>query len=943
MGADYPKNIPLTSWTLRDVPAEASSEPFINPSNPIKVRHPPTEVFVDLIDNALIKDPHVGMNEVDVQWIHERTWVYECLFETPLGVSDSSLFITCDGLDTYATVFLNGSVILESDNMFLSHIIKIPLKLLSNNSSNVLKFEFKPALLIARQSMHDFKDPDRECWNGWGERLWVRKAQYHFGWDWGPCLISAGPWKSVKLELTKCAIFKDAKLKAEVTSDLKKVRVHLKIQVTDYSGDDLEVQVKVKNSNFNVIYISSLIETGKNEYEAEFEISNPELWYPRGYGTQNIYYFDFSLIHVLSKEVIHQITKQTGFRRVRLIQDLVPEISKDPLSGGTSFFFEINNIPIFMAGTNWIPASSYLSAVTESDYRQLLKLQADANLLMIRVWGGGLYESETFFKICDELGLVVWQDCMFACGQYPLYEKFEMSIKEEIMQNISRCTWHPSLSIIVGNNEDYQVGDESLNYDRSLPEELWRESNFPARILYERLFPKWISEICGDNVVYWPGSPWGGIHNSDRTIGDTHQWNGKYYFKYKFFLIQFSVWGGAVAPYQLYSLLSSRFISEFGMPSFSSLPLVLSHYFQTPFTTETYEKYLPSEINPESRYVSHHIKAHSYQKRMGTYLISNYKSTFLSLEENVRLTQLLQSDAMKTAYSSWRRFWRPEPPYHPRHCGGALVWQLNDVWPGVSWSIIDSARNPKPAYHTIRRILKPKLTVHIQRTVVPEWKPNSVFTALVSGKTEAIKAKGVHSTPHVYPQQFDKIESWAVNTSLEKQEVNVKVYSIPLSSSSLDTFARKEIGQWVGEIPGNSAIDTFESEIPIKIGDEFVFIAELWQEGKLVARDIAFPEPFCWFDFSSTFNDGVEIKVEEESNGVGDSEIFVEIIAKRFIKGFVLEPGTKHKSVIVDDSGIDFIPGESKKILILGEKLEILACSERWKIGLDVWWYGFKK
>lgn len=305
-------------------------------------------------------------------------------------------------------------------------------------------------------------------------------------------------------------------------------------------------------------------------YQSTTEISNPELWYPRQHGAQNLYTVTFTLttssVSSITREdpynfpegsssveesqkspVLDTVTKRFGIRRVRLVQDSLPEDPKDPVSGGKAFYFEVNNTPIFCGGSNWIPADSFLSRVTRETLHTLLKtlLLERGNQNMVRIWGGGVYESEDFYDICDEEGILVWQDICLACGDYPAnLDSFVDSISKEVRQNLDRLKWHPSLVIVVGNNEDYQVADEELGYEQGQPEDKWRGSKFPARWLYEKIFPDIVREVCnngcgegiGDSggegngssgVVYWPGSPWGGEDSTDRTIGDIHQWDSK--------------------------------------------------------------------------------------------------------------------------------------------------------------------------------------------------------------------------------------------------------------------------------------------------------------------------------------------------------------------------------------------------------------------------------
>lgn len=602
----------LVTTTIIDGRAEVS--PSQTPSTTF-----PTNIHLDLLSAGEIPDPHLGFNERSVQWVHEKTWRYSATFSikhftddstlsstfrrqgTPEDIGNRRVCLVFEGLDTFATVYVDGEKILESDNMFLSHRVDIT-DMINKNNRKRLEYRAIKASTSSREHTERCKDVghhtltidfesalkrgdelmaqnggERVTWNGHYSRVFVRKAQYHYvcldipppllersdthinqGWDWGPSLITCGPWKPIHLQIYTDRIASVTAVHC-LSPDLKKATLHL--------SATLETKSSTSDSGVYFVSASILSPSGKeirlplfpnadsNIYKTTAEIDNPELWYPHQHGPQNLYTVTFTLTtsSVSSggaapvSPMLDTVIKRFGIRRVRVVQDPLQEAPDDPVSGGKTFYFEVNNIPIFIGGNNWIPADSFLPRVSREQLQKLLKtlMLERGNQNMVRVWGGGVYESEEFYKICDEAGILVWQDICLACGDYPAnLDSFVTSISEEVKQNLERLRWHPSLVLVAGNNEDYQVADEELGYEQEQPENEWRGSKFPGRWLYEKIFPEIVREVCnggfgegiGDSgedgggsagVVYWPGSPWGGEDSTDRTIGDIHQWNSE--------------------------------------------------------------------------------------------------------------------------------------------------------------------------------------------------------------------------------------------------------------------------------------------------------------------------------------------------------------------------------------------------------------------------------
>ncbi len=623
----------------------------------------PGTVQQDLLAAGRMPDPFVGLREQDVQWVGESDWLYRCIFDAPATyASASAIDLCCEGLDTFVTGWLNGVQIFANDNMFIPLRVDVKASLRAGQNTLLLLFESPLRKGRERETQYGVCP----VWNGDTSRVYVRKAQYHYGWDWGPTLLTSGPWREIRLESYTLRI-EELHCAETVAADLQHATlpVHLVLAgAQDVLPADLTASIALYAPTGECLEDVTLPVTAMH-VQHEFALIAPQLWWPRGYGDQSRY----QVVVVLRRgqEEWDRRVLQLGLRRLRLIQE---PLTDEP---GTSFLFEVNNTPIFCGGANWIPADSFLPSITPERYRAWLQLAADAHMLMLRVWGGGIYEYDVFYDLCDELGILVWQDFLFACGLYATPDWFLDSVRVEAEATLRRLRHHPCLVLWCGNNEDYLVAASRGLYPAALTEET-AQSAFPAQMIYEQLLP----EICArldPTRPYWPGSPYAGRNAQDRTQGDIHCWE---------------VWHGAMLPYQEYPRLAGRFVSEFGMQSLPDMKTIAS------FTTSE-ERY------PQSRTLDHHNKAEYGARRIVSYLVENVRIP-TELDAYVYATQFLQSEALATAIRGWRRLWRGPGRYAT---AGALVWQLNDCWPVTSWAVVDYALRPKPAYYTLRRELSP--------------------------------------------------------------------------------------------------------------------------------------------------------------------------------------------------------------------------------------------
>ena len=611
-----------------------------------------------LLAAGRIPDPFYGRNEAHVRWVAERRWVWRLAFDAAeLAPQEDLVF---EGLDTYCSVWLNGEPLLATDNMFVPH--RVPVRERLRPGRNQLLLCFEPPLARAREveAVHG----KRALWNGDSARLHARKAQYHFGWDWGPELLVSGPWRAVRRHAWSVRVA-ELGCRTQVDPVSRRATVQVSAQVAG-ARVGLRCRVELRDPEGGLV---AAHDAPAGDLQAELSVLHARLWWPRDLGEQPLYTLSLQVLD--GDTVMAQDSRRIGLRTLRLVQG--------PVEGepGSSFHFEVNGQDLFAGGANWIPDDNLLERISPARYRERVGQAAAANMNMLRIWGGGIYEHEAFYEACDELGLLVWQDFMFACGLYPANDAFRMSVRAEAESQVKRLRHHACMALWCGNNEDYMLAESVGLAGPGVPAE-----KFEARAIYEGLLPEVCAALDPDRP-YWPGSPFtpgDGAKSSDATVGDRHSWE---------------VWHQQMLPYQRYGDVQARFVSEFGMQSHPSLALL--------------ESVLPEDERfPESRTVQWHNKAGSAagpdgHRRLSVYQADNLRAT-TTLAGHVYATQFVQAEAMRVAYQDFRRRWqRPGA----RAVGGALVWQLNDCWPVTSWALIDSAGTVKPAWHAVRRALSP--------------------------------------------------------------------------------------------------------------------------------------------------------------------------------------------------------------------------------------------
>lgn len=604
----------------------------------------PGTVHTDLLANQLIPGPFFGDNEQKVQWVDQETWVYETTFDiSPDEKQYGNVDLVFDGLDTYAEVTLNGKRILDADNMFRTW--KIPVGKLLQQGKNTLQVVFKPVAVFqkAEAAKLPYTLPE-------SQRVFTRKAQYHFGWDWGPKLLTCGIWKPVALHFYGDAHLENVRYEQTLLTDAK-AEIVFKTTIACNKPGDYVLKVNDKQQTVS-------LKKGTNTVEFPFSIDKPKRWWCNGLGEPFLYAFSVRLSE--NKTELDAKKLNIGLRTIELVQE------KD--AKGKSFYFKLNGVPVFMKGANYIPPDNFLPRVSSNDYEQIVREAALANMNMLRVWGGGVYPDDAFYEACDKNGILVWQDFMFACAMYPGDEQFLKSVKHEITDNVNRLQNHASLALWCGNNENdegwHNWGwQKQFKYSKADSTKIWND----YEKLFHKLIPKTLDSLVSKTeLIYWPSSPSIGWGRKESLLqGDSHYWG---------------VWWGN-EPFEVYEKKVGRFMSEYG---FQGMPPL-----------ETFEDFAPAdELHLASASVKNHQKHPAGYQTIDTYMARDYIIPE-RFEDYIYVSQLLQADGMKTAMEAHRR----NKPY----CMGSLYWQLNDCWPVTSWSSIDSYGRRKALHYQARR------------------------------------------------------------------------------------------------------------------------------------------------------------------------------------------------------------------------------------------------
>jgi beta-mannosidase len=599
-------------------------------------------VHTDLQRNGLIPDPFWGANELDLQWIEETDWEYSTTFDVPDDLlAHEHLDLVADGLDTLATITLNGQEVARTENMFVGY--RFPVREGLRPGRNELQIHFANPMdyVRARLKIHNFAE-----WNDpVGGSSNIRKEQCSFGWDWGPRFATCGVYKNIGLHGWDTNRIAHVSVRQQHGDG----RVLLTVK-PEFVQPDAHARVRCRLS-----LDGRIVTQAEGSGVLELAVEHAQLWWPNGLGGQPLYELETELLQ--GDQVLDHRLQRIGLRTIVL--------DRHPDEWGESFQFVVNGLPVFAKGANWIPAHSFVASFSRADYANLLTSAAEANMNMLRVWGGGIYEMDDFYDLCDELGLMVWQDFMFACSLYPGDEHFLALVEQEAAYQVPRLANRACLALWCGNNEIEQMPGEIV----ATPE---------RKAAYEKVFydilPAAVAKY--DAVTpYWPSSP----HNpegyeegyNNERAGDCHFWD---------------VWH-ARYPVKRYEEMKFRFCSEFGMQSYSS-PAVAATFCP------------PEEMNVFGPAMENHQK-----NAAGNQIISDYVSRLYRYAKDYAslayLSQLNQAYCMRIGIEHFRRSM-------PRTMG-ALYWQLDDCWPVFSWSSIEFGGRWKALHYEAKRFFAPAL------------------------------------------------------------------------------------------------------------------------------------------------------------------------------------------------------------------------------------------
>ncbi|ERT02499.1 hypothetical protein HMPREF1624_00798 [Sporothrix schenckii ATCC 58251] len=844
---------------------QASSLNNATASSFLPVAQFPTVAHIDLLHHKLIPDPYIDDNELACLWVNDADWTYRTtLPATPLPTPQARAVLVFEGLDTVVDVFLGGTRILSSKNMHVEHRVDVTDQLRAAGGPLSLELLFKAAPAFSRQEKKriGYKGNETDVHFGGPERLFLRKAQYHWGWDWGPAVNTSGPWKPVYLEVYETRIDRLV-VRQQVSDDLTAATISIQGRVETVAKAQQDVHLHVSDPSGASLQSHTLQTAADGSFATTVTVDTPQLWYPHMYGDQPLYTVSASvaLSDAASPQDSTRTSRRIGLRRLRLLQHPLKE------AAGTSFVFEVNNIRLFCGGSCWIPGDFMLPRMTRQRYRDWIQLAKDGHQSMIRVWGGGIVESDDFYDLCDEAGMLVWQDFLFACGNYPASGDFLDSVRREAEQQVVRVGHHASLALWAGNNEDYMVA-ERWGWDLDMSDETgpWDQTNFPAREIYERVLPA-IVETLGGDVPYWRSSPYGGAFSNDTTVGDTHIWD---------------VWHGKMSAYQDYKSYTSRFVSEFGFESCASLA--------------TMERGItvPAERHAQSRLFDIHDKGPGHARRYPMYMGENFRFRMNPFRDFVYCTQFLQAEALRYAYNCWRRAFRGPGE---EHCAGVLVWQLNDIWPGTSWALVDVDRRPKPAYYITKRALAPAV-VGMERTVTGA--PPYITTG--------------------YPPDRHALDVWAVNGALAACHA-----TLTLAAYDVETGAPVPLPHGVAATRSVVLAPNQTTELvrhmAIPAADRTVVVAYL--DGPAtptsataapptrLARWVSWPEPLRLVRMSPA------LAVTATVSDAGDQVL---LTANAPTKGVTLHvsPTEGVADAVFDDNFVDLVPGETVVVGVHG-------------------------
>ena len=626
----------------------------------------PGVVHTDLLQNKIIEDPFFRLNERGLQWIDKEDWVYETCFTLAADMMrKENMELVFEGLDTYADVYLNDECILKADNMF--RCWSIPVRQYIREENNILKVYFHSPVKIdvpkwdALPYQYPASNDQSENGGLFNKKIsiFARKAGYHYGWDWGPRLVTSGIWRPVYIRAWSDLRINDVFIEQkEVGAGRAVIAGHVELDADkDMNGVLVTITDEVTGRVLGEWQAD--LKRGTNRVTVDFVLHKPKLWWSNGLGEPFLYRFRTDII--AGGELLDSKTERVGIRSLKVVHQ--------PDKDGHTFYIELNGRPVFAKGANYIPSDNFLPRVTPENYKRTILDAAGVNMNMLRVWGGGIYENDVFYDLCDEHGIMIWQDFMFACSMYPAEGALLDNIHQEAVDNVKRLRNHACIALWCGNNEcqDAWLGwgwkREIERQNKEYADKIWAQ----YRQQYHVTLPGVVREYA-PGTFYWPSSPFAFEGEmSGTTDGDRHYW---------------SVWHGK-APISDYDSEKSRFFSEYGFQSFPEFDSV-----------KRYAPY-PEDWDIRSEVMMSHQRGGDHANGLiETYLLNEYKKP-RDFRAFLYINHVLQGDAIKTAIESHRR----QMPYNM----GTLFWQHNDCWPVASWASRDYYGRWKAQHYYVRK------------------------------------------------------------------------------------------------------------------------------------------------------------------------------------------------------------------------------------------------
>ncbi len=626
----------------------------------------PGVVHTDLLQNKIIEDPFFRLNERGLQWIDKEDWVYETCFTLAADMMrKENMELVFEGLDTYADVYLNDECILKADNMFRRW--SIPVRQYIREEDNILKVYFHSPVKIdvpkwdALPYQYPASNDQSENGGLFNKKIsiFARKAGYHYGWDWGPRLVTSGIWRPVYIRAWSDLRINDVFIEQkEVGAGRAVIAGHVELDA-DKDMDGVLVTITDEATGRVLGEWQADLKRGTNRVTVDFVLHKPKLWWSNGLGEPFLYRFRTDII--AGGELLDSKTERMGIRSLKVVHQ--------PDKDGHTFYIELNGRPVFAKGANYIPSDNFLPRVTPANYKKTIFDAAGVNMNMLRVWGGGIYENDVFYDLCDEYGIMIWQDFMFACSMYPAEGALLDNIRQEAVDNVKRLRNHACIALWCGNNEcqDAWLGwgwkREIERQNKEYADKIWAQ----YRQQYHVTLPGVVREYA-PGTFYWPSSPFAFEGEmSGTTDGDRHYW---------------SVWHGK-APISDYDSEKSRFFSEYGFQSFPEFESV-----------KRYAPY-PEDWDIRSEVMMSHQRGGDHANGLiETYLLNEYKKP-RDFRAFLYMNHVLQGDAIKTAIESHRR----QMPYNM----GTLFWQHNDCWPVASWASRDYYGRWKAQHYYVRK------------------------------------------------------------------------------------------------------------------------------------------------------------------------------------------------------------------------------------------------